>query len=213
MPACLPPECQLHEIKKFILAVTLHLGPSTRVECGSDGDFSERAESFQEGSGALSPERVESGKRRRQHRLMQELMQQQTQTESQSSINKVLLAHKCTVIYALSMELSNHNSRVNKSLPQRLFGLQGLINFHLPFTGNVCQLPMEDKFFSNCKLIDQTLISATMMSTDFPGSKDPSLRKHYGNKMRSGEKGEEKEEVVVVVVHSFNPQLCHAEAL
>ena len=63
---------------------------------------------------------------------------------------------------------------------------------------------MEDKFFSNCKLIDQTLISATMMSTDFPGSKDPSLRKHYGNKMRSREKGEEKEEVVVVV-HSFNP--------
>lgn len=148
MPACLPPECKLYEIKKFILAMTLHPGPSTKMECGSEGDFSERAESFQEGSGALSPERVESGKRRRQHRLMQELMQQQTQTESQSSINKLLLVHKCTVIYALlSMELSNHNSRVNKSLSQRLFGLQALTNFHLPFTGNVCQLPMEDKFF------------------------------------------------------------------
>lgn len=136
------------------------------MECGSNGDFSERVGSFQEGSGDLSPERVESGKRRRQHRLMQELLQHQTQTESQSSINKVLLAHKCTVIYALSIELSNHNSRVNESLPRRLFGLQGLTNFHLPFSGNVYQLPMEDKLFSNCKFIEQTLISATMMSTD-----------------------------------------------
>lgn len=109
-PACLAPECQLREILTFILATTLPPVPSTLVECVVLMVTPE-SRRLPRGEWCLEPR--EGGVWQDKKAAQTNVGTRKLQPGSQSSVNKVLLVHKCTVIYALSTESSHHNSRVN----------------------------------------------------------------------------------------------------